>query len=1657
MMSSAQVDMEDKADSEPVMSSAEARKARLAARRQRVLELKKARESMRQGEGGSRQRSGSTASMMSRLSVITHGASHGVHSQQQHHGLSVAESDTRVSPTLSRRYRDNDSHHASFGGGNSAMAEAREAALKAEIDSLKRQVAEMQAGKGGAYTNGSSSGSGGGADTAMHLELLQAKDEQIRSITLQHSEAMERIDDLKSELAASKKALEDTIQSPNSGATSTVTDDSAGETERHDVLGDAADDVTEKITPSGAVQADGDGDDKQAILEHFRAQFEEKMRSLLKEVQHEREQREKAEELLEQKQSEWHQIAEAMQLAADKAGHPSGDFDIGAMLEDMELCQEENEELQALLQETAGQIESMQLELKRAEETRVYLDTTLNDVEEDNRNLLKDIEDMKAAQRRASSLEASSEQLKEELQEVHAEADTLKVKLQTALADLREAQQLVKDQEAQIKEHSALRAELGQHVDELTAELADEKAKVNKTNDELHDTMEELSEARETALQIKQQCEEKEKAAEATIQEARRAAMAEVETALASREEQQQQITEMKRELKLAQHEAQEVHAQMEEVVASVQAELAQSKGNLHDAAVAGLSLSDLVNQLKADKLDAEQQQERLQEQMEAIQAKLDEREALLTQVMEHLQQQAGIQPGSDENPVDALSRQLEKARSEHERMLDTMRQYESDIQGLEDELARVRSDLMAMKAARDKALAELSHEKEACEIANGELAEKEGMLHKVMQFLKGKKIGDSDDDDDLEREQLLGDGTGGARGAGGDLLARLDAELAAAAEARLELEQQLKDATAQISALEAELAAFKQALGDEEQEKNALSKANAALDTKCERLEGKCTELVEERDSLTETLAKSRKLCSDTEAQLKDKQAELDRLLQELQATDENMKRAAAAGLTLTEMLNQLKEQHASQVAELELEIHRLKKQIAAYEAQLASMRECLGDGDDGEDGDLVARLKRALDAAVNTQRDLENEVQSLLEQLELAKQERVELVALRDGLRKEKERLEETIEELEARVRELEEQLAASRDRLAKASDMLYDGNSGGEASDDDARAPLDFDGLLAELEKKIELIAELKEQVTAMQAQIDALTEQVESLSDELVDAKDEIKAGQSEISLLSNKLLKVQRKLEDTVEERDALKEQLDEALEREAALKGVIAEQTELIERLKQRVAELEAILEARGEVDAEELRELLTLLADKEKRINDLERLLKKQRDLFRRRYLKKWETNTKYCFGCDLEFTLFNRRHHCRLCGEVFCDACCRDRVKISAQRRPARACRDCFDFMTEIELEELDHLDEQEIIDIVLKVPPIPDHEMSTQQQQQQPAVQSTTASTQEGLAEVPGATIGGPDDAGGVLSPAEEPQGEDQGEGEGGKDQDQASMTPTSEGEGEVELNGAPGLSLEFSTQSLGGVLSLEVFVHRVAPGGPAALAGLKVNHKLVKINGVEVSGMSRKRVNNILFSIGEVKLSVVAMTEKEQEMTISDRLMARQTRAASMSVKPGEVTPRVWSTRKTTARSSLANAPDVEPKVPLAKKMSIRAGVRLPSAPQRSSSSPSSATPIGSRAQAVPKLAASPSTPQHVGDGAYSDSSASPTPVALLQRVHVSKRGSEDGFSAPPSHTGSNANTPLSSQASSPATRRTRRATQPKKPQPRPPSNLFDDSD
>ncbi|KAB0793199.1 hypothetical protein PPYR_12819 [Photinus pyralis] len=52
------------------------------------------------------------------------------------------------------------------------------------------------------------------------------------------------------------------------------------------------------------------------------------------------------------------------------------------------------------------------------------------------------------------------------------------------------------------------------------------------------------------------------------------------------------------------------------------------------------------------------------------------------------------------------------------------------------------------------------------------------------------------------------------------------------------------------------------------------------------------------------------------------------------------------------------------------------------------------------------------------------------------------------------------------------------------------------------------------------------------------------------------------------------------------------------------------------------------------------------------------------------------------YCAACTIRFTIYERKHHCRNCGQVFCSKCSKFESEISRLRifKPVRVCQNCY-----------------------------------------------------------------------------------------------------------------------------------------------------------------------------------------------------------------------------------------------------------------------------------------------------------------------------------------------------------------------------------------
>ena len=77
-----------------------------------------------------------------------------------------------------------------------------------------------------------------------------------------------------------------------------------------------------------------------------------------------------------------------------------------------------------------------------------------------------------------------------------------------------------------------------------------------------------------------------------------------------------------------------------------------------------------------------------------------------------------------------------------------------------------------------------------------------------------------------------------------------------------------------------------------------------------------------------------------------------------------------------------------------------------------------------------------------------------------------------------------------------------------------------------------------------------------------------------------------------------------------------------------------------------------------------------------------------------RTRSLRTWLPDEKVseCPVCGDEFSFWKRKHHCRICGGVFCDTCSTNRVRTAGNSSMVRCCDACSDVIYRVSADRED-----------------------------------------------------------------------------------------------------------------------------------------------------------------------------------------------------------------------------------------------------------------------------------------------------------------------------------------------------------------------------
>ncbi|XP_044535191.1 FYVE and coiled-coil domain-containing protein 1 isoform X2 [Gracilinanus agilis] len=200
-----------------------------------------------------------------------------------------------------------------------------------------------------------------------------------------------------------------------------------------------------------------------------------------------------------------------------------------------------------------------------------------------------------------------------------------------------------------------------------------------------------------------------------------------------------------------------------------------------------------------------------------------------------------------------------------------------------------------------------------------------------------------------------------------------------------------------------------------------------------------------------------------------------------------------------------------------------------------------------------------------------------------------------------------------------------------------------------------------LRGQLEATEAQLKAVQEEATGLKAAGAGLGKELAQVTEELAKYRATVVRKDEEVAALNARLERAQEELERS----DAACQDYGDRLRREAA-------EREKNER--QMLAEVDDLNKTKKYLEER----LIELLRDKDALWQKSDALEFQQKLSAEERWLGDTEVN--HCLDCKREFSWMTRRHHCRICGRIFCYYCCNNYVLTKHSGRKERCCRACF-----------------------------------------------------------------------------------------------------------------------------------------------------------------------------------------------------------------------------------------------------------------------------------------------------------------------------------------------------------------------------------------
>uniref|UniRef100_A0A8D1I0P5 RUN and FYVE domain-containing protein 2 n=1 Tax=Sus scrofa TaxID=9823 RepID=A0A8D1I0P5_PIG len=329
------------------------------------------------------------------------------------------------------------------------------------------------------------------------------------------------------------------------------------------------------------------------------------------------------------------------------------------------------------------------------------------------------------------------------------------------------------------------------------------------------------------------------------------------------------------------------------------------------------------------------------------------------------------------------------------------------------------------------------------------------------------------------------------------------------------------------------------------------------------------------------------------------------------------------------------------------------------------------------------VEELNRQLNSTVSSLHSrvdsLEKSNTKLIEELAIAKNNIIKLQEENHQLRSENKLiLMKTQQHLEVTKVDVETELQTYKHSRQGLDEMYNEARR--QLRDESQLRQGSEDGL----KEKNEIIARLEEKTSKITAAMRQLEQRLQQAEKAQMDTEDEdkkcLQECQSKFDSLQKQISQKEKQLvqlETDLKIEKEWRQTLQEDLQKEKDTLSHLRNETQQIISLKKEFLNLQDENQQLKKIYHEQeqaLQELGNKLSESKLKIEDIKEANKALQGLV---WLKDKEAT--HCKLCEKEFSLSKRKHHCRNCGEIFCNACSDNELPLPSSPKPVRVCDSC------------------------------------------------------------------------------------------------------------------------------------------------------------------------------------------------------------------------------------------------------------------------------------------------------------------------------------------------------------------------------------------